>query len=1302
MSEGVSGPFQSVFIGMFESGGSTSFSLNFFNSMRNLKIIFLSVFLLAGMVEAYGQCNTLRPQIDITFNTDQDCAPSSVTEYTIKYYFNVPQDPATIAILFEWNDPGNNTTLVNLFSATPMVVSGGDREFEATATFTYPDNDDCSFSPTAYILINGAICPTSRQVQTAYSWARDNQFGAQLDISPNTWDVCYGDAVVNAVFEDASEFNCNINVEPDNPNRQTRHVQFVYGNLATHNAAATILDLTLNDGGPVTLTDGAGNLVGLQTRGTAGLQITAAHFGPVDNIPFPADGPISVSFPMNAPANPANLIGNQFEITMFNWNICNPYNGDPNNPNYEDAISTTAYIRIVDDPDPLFETHKNSYTGPVPPGREFCIGQEIFLTNGSAGASAYRWEIYDGPTDSDPLLASRTNISTTYTYNTSGNKLIRLYAINGTAQSSCERFYDLIVNITPSRIANITTTDLADNTITPEFCQTAGNSSTFNVRFYDTSTGAVGGNTQWRWAFLDENGVVFRNEPASGYSDVELGPFDQAFVNPGVYRVRLFTRNSVTGCTSRDEVEIKIFPPPVVDFTAGNACEGTEVAFLDMSTLNNPVDGESIQLREWDFNYDGTNFNPDPLYNDSTDFSRILGAPGTYDVALRVTTTGNCSEMTVHPVTVNAVPIANIATGATDGCSPQIVNLQNNSVNGQPDAVDQFIWEVNDGSGYVVDSVQRPTDPGFTDSYQMTLVNNTTADITFQIRQRVRLMNGCETISNVVSVVVFPSPQAAFAVMNYSPFDDNCSPISVDFQVLSATAALGPTSYDWTISDNTGVVYTENTGTNTNFNYVFTNNTQTLKDYVVRLQANFPSGCPADTTTTIRVNPIPSSAFTIDTLEITCNIFRVQMSAVSKGLDRYDWAIRENGLTTFASDMVGDTFEYTFNRNSANKNIEVDLQTVNFANCSSNLTTNTFIVPQSNPVNASFTVSPPETTLPNTTFSITNNSTGNNLTYLWDFGDGTTSTSANPGTHSYPTFGDYQIKLRIEADLGCVDSTTVLVRVNPIPPIVDFAYDPASGCAPLTVQFTNLSQYADPTTYFWDFGDGIGTSRNENPVYTYSQPGLYTVSLSASNVTGDTITETKFEIIEVFNRPIADFTIKSPVLYIPDDIMYIRNDSRFATRFEWDFGDGNTSTEAQPIHRYEEQGFYDITLTAYNDQGCLDIVTLESIVQVKNGGRLLVPNAFSPNLYGPTGGGLGEDPNSNDVFRPKVQGVVEYELMIFNRWGELLFHTTDKNIGWDGYYKGKLSPQDVYIYQIKVVFVNGERITRTGDVNLIR
>jgi len=80
--------------------------------------------------------------------------------------------------------------------------------------------------------------------------------------------------------------------------------------------------------------------------------VTAGYFGPVDNVPFPADNPISVSFPMNAPANLANLIGNRFEITLFNWNACNPWNGDSVNPNYVDARMTQGYIVIVAAPAP--------------------------------------------------------------------------------------------------------------------------------------------------------------------------------------------------------------------------------------------------------------------------------------------------------------------------------------------------------------------------------------------------------------------------------------------------------------------------------------------------------------------------------------------------------------------------------------------------------------------------------------------------------------------------------------------------------------------------------------------------------------------------------------------------------------------------------------------------------------------------------------------------------------------------------------------------------------------------------------
>ncbi|HRF34927.1 MAG TPA: gliding motility-associated C-terminal domain-containing protein, partial [Cyclobacteriaceae bacterium] len=99
--------------------------------------------------------------------------------------------------------------------------------------------------------------------------------------------------------------------------------------------------------------------------------------------------------------------------------------------------------------------------------------------------------------------------------------------------------------------------------------------------------------------------------------------------------------------------------------------------------------------------------------------------------------------------------------------------------------------------------------------------------------------------------------------------------------------------------------------------------------------------------------------------------------------------------------------------------------------------------------------------------------------------------------------------------------------------------------------------------------------------------------------------------------------------------------------------------------------------------------------------QVLIPNAFSPNLSA-TGSGGGNSDGTNDIFLPVMRGVTEFELLIFNRWGELLFESRDPERGWDGTYQGKLCQQDVYVYKVAASFANGDRVVRVGDVNLIR
>jgi gliding motility-associated-like protein len=99
---------------------------------------------------------------------------------------------------------------------------------------------------------------------------------------------------------------------------------------------------------------------------------------------------------------------------------------------------------------------------------------------------------------------------------------------------------------------------------------------------------------------------------------------------------------------------------------------------------------------------------------------------------------------------------------------------------------------------------------------------------------------------------------------------------------------------------------------------------------------------------------------------------------------------------------------------------------------------------------------------------------------------------------------------------------------------------------------------------------------------------------------------------------------------------------------------------------------------------------------------ITIPNAFTPNPNGGSGGSFDPNDLSNDVFYPFVRFVKNFRMRVFNRWGELVFESNDIRQGWDGYYKGKLSQQDVYVYQLWVRFVDNKEVQRMGDITLFR
>lgn len=209
----------------------------------------------------------------------------------------------------------------------------------------------------------------------------------------------------------------------------------------------------------------------------------------------------------------------------------------------------------------------------------------------------------------------------------------------------------------------------------------------------------------------------------------------------------------------------------------------------------------------------------------------------------------------------------------------------------------------------------------------------------------------------------------------------------------------------------------------------------------------------------------------------------------------------------------------------------------------------------------------------------------------WDFGDGDSSTERNP-VHTYSEAGLYSVSL-IATGNGTSVTKTVDDFINvTTPPVPDFITNVTEGTFPLTVQFTDNSRYAE--SVIWDFGDG-DSSFQRNPVHTFTASGLYTFSLTA---TGNNTSVTKIadDFINVTVPPVPDFSANITEGLYPLSVQFTDNSS-YAESLEWDFGDGNTSTDLSPLHTYSEAGLYTVSLTATGNRTSVTR-TAESYINV--------------------------------------------------------------------------------------------------------
>lgn len=348
---------------------------------------------------------------------------------------------------------------------------------------------------------------------------------------------------------------------------------------------------------------------------------------------------------------------------------------------------------------------------------------------------------------------------------------------------------------------------------------------------------------------------------------------------------------------------------------------------------------------------------------------------------------------------------------------------------------------------------------------------------------------------------------------------------------------------------------------------------------------------------------------------------------------------------------------------------------------------------------------------PGDAMSFTDNSTtqpGNGplTSWSWSFGDppsGTsdTSTAQNP-SHVYNTSGTYDVILTVVDSFGCRTRDTVQVTVYPLP-VVNFSADIDSGCSPLCVNFTDLSTVAGSSvnTWNWNFGNG-DSSYVQNPAnICYTVQGDYDVTLTVTSVEGCTQTATVTDMIHVIPGPQADFTLDpQPVTITTPTIYFTDYTSPAPSAWIWDFGDpadpNNSSAAQHPSHMYSDTGNYCVRLIVTGDNGsCPD--TMIKCLEILPDILIWIPNSFTPNNNG-----------HNDVFLPVFSdpGIVkDFEMLIFDRWGNFLFKSTDPYTGWDGKVQGRpdKSQMDTYVYKIRVTdkYI-GKEYRYVGHINMVR
>ncbi len=398
-------------------------------------------------------------------------------------------------------------------------------------------------------------------------------------------------------------------------------------------------------------------------------------------------------------------------------------------------------------------------------------------------------------------------------------------------------------------------------------------------------------------------------------------------------------------------------------------------------------------------------------------------------------------------------------------------------------------------------------------------------------------------------------------------------------------------------------------------------------------------GCTDTAFISIHVNDLPN--VTITTLD-TNICLADSLTLTANGAQQYLWSTGNTEQSIIVKPITNTSYYLTGIDNNGCKNYD---------------TINIIVHPQPD-INI--------TAMPDTNICINNNVTlqaSGGVNYNWSNG--------NSGSQIILTINATTQYIVTGIDnYGCSNTDSIIINaINK--PNVDFSADPLSGCEPLLVTFNNTS---DNGTYKWHFGDGsISLLKSPTHIYHY---GMYNVTLITTNIYGCSDTLIKNNYITVYPKPSASF-YAIPQIIIVNNPVYINDQSAGASSWFYDFGDPDNDNdlfyENEPSYIYQSPGYYTIYQIVNNQYGCIDTAYYNVIV--KDETLLYIPNAFTPF----------STQDINDLFHIFGSGISDenFSFTIFNRWGEIIFYTTNLTFNWDGKFNGEICPQGVYTYKLR-------------------